>query len=80
MKGWELARAKCHVLEDMDFLIDKDLGKWKKMLELEGVVRIFEFHILDSLLRETTATILSLHKRCRFVAFDLSSRESASPT
>ncbi|KAG6605686.1 hypothetical protein SDJN03_03003, partial [Cucurbita argyrosperma subsp. sororia] len=67
MKGWELARAKCHVLEDIDSLIDKDLGKWKKVLELEGVVRTFQFHILDSLLRETTATIMSLHKRCRFV-------------
>lgn len=70
MKGWELAeevrerveefpRANCQVLEDIDALIDKDLGKWKS-LEMEGIVKVVELHILESLLRETIAVIVPL--------------------
>lgn len=61
----EFPRANCQVLEDIDALIDRDLrikwkfGIWRSMGEeiMEGIVKMVEIHILDSLLRETASTI-----------------------
>lgn len=58
-RGWEFPHAKCGLVEYG--LINEDLEKSKLIIimaeEREGIVKLVELHILDSLLRETLALI-----------------------
>ncbi|KGN50399.1 uncharacterized protein LOC105435648 [Cucumis sativus] len=59
-RGWEFPHVKFELVEYA--LINKDLEKSKFIImaeEREGIVKLVELHILDSLLRELTHSLIS---------------------